>query len=226
MEILEGLLSSGRTSRFYRRLVEEEKIAAEVSAANGWPGERYPNLFVVFAAPRHPHTGRRTGEGDPGGARSPEARARSGGRAEEDQEPDPDGVPAPAEFQHQAGLLALLRSKPFRRLAVPHPPAGGLRKSHARGYPPRRRKIFHRPQPHRGHPGSNRGGRRKNEENGHEAETLDFFLLAFLVLAAASLAGTASGPGRRPLQASAGHEVSPPFVHAAPGQPRRTSPTG
>jgi predicted Zn-dependent peptidase len=56
MEIIEGLLSSGRTSRFYRRLVEEEKIAAEVSAANGWPGERNPNLFVVFAAPRHPHT--------------------------------------------------------------------------------------------------------------------------------------------------------------------------
>jgi predicted Zn-dependent peptidase len=56
MEIIEGLLSSGRTSRFYRRLVEEEKIAAEVSAANGWPGERYPNLFVIFAAPRHPHT--------------------------------------------------------------------------------------------------------------------------------------------------------------------------
>jgi len=56
MEIIEGLLSSGRTSRFYRRLVEEEKIAAEVSAANGWPGERSPNLFVIFAAPRHPHT--------------------------------------------------------------------------------------------------------------------------------------------------------------------------
>jgi predicted Zn-dependent peptidase len=56
LEIMEGLLSSGRTSRFYRRLVEEEKIAAEVSAANGWPGERYPNLFAVFAAPRHPHT--------------------------------------------------------------------------------------------------------------------------------------------------------------------------
>jgi predicted Zn-dependent peptidase len=55
-EIIEGLLSYGRTSRFYRRLVEEEKIAVEVSASNGFPGERYPNLFVVFATPRHPHT--------------------------------------------------------------------------------------------------------------------------------------------------------------------------
>jgi predicted Zn-dependent peptidase len=55
-EIIEGLLSTGRTSRFYKRLIEEEKIAAEVSASNGYPGERYPNLFAVFAAPRHPHS--------------------------------------------------------------------------------------------------------------------------------------------------------------------------
>ena len=55
-DMIEDLLSSGRTSRFYRRLVEEERIAVEVSASNGFPGERYPNLFVIFATPRHPHT--------------------------------------------------------------------------------------------------------------------------------------------------------------------------
>jgi predicted Zn-dependent peptidase len=54
-EILESLLTSGRTSRLYKRLIEEEKIAAEVSSSNGFPGERYPNLFVIFATPRHPH---------------------------------------------------------------------------------------------------------------------------------------------------------------------------
>ncbi len=54
-EIIEGILSSGRTSRLYRRLVEEEKTAVAVSASNGYPGERYPNLFVLFATPRHPH---------------------------------------------------------------------------------------------------------------------------------------------------------------------------
>ena len=55
-EIIEGLLSYGRTSRLYRRLVEEEKIAVEASASNGYPGERYPNLFVLSGTPRHPHT--------------------------------------------------------------------------------------------------------------------------------------------------------------------------
>jgi predicted Zn-dependent peptidase len=54
-EVIESLLTSGRTSRLYRRLVEEEKTAAEVSCSNGFPGERYPNLFVIFAIPRHPH---------------------------------------------------------------------------------------------------------------------------------------------------------------------------
>jgi predicted Zn-dependent peptidase len=55
-EIIEGLLSYGRTSRLYRRFVEEEKIAVEASASNGYPGERYPNLFVLSGTPRHPHT--------------------------------------------------------------------------------------------------------------------------------------------------------------------------
>lgn len=55
-EVIEGLLSSGRTSRLYRRLVEEKRLAAEVSAYNGFPGQRFPNLFVFFGVPRHPHT--------------------------------------------------------------------------------------------------------------------------------------------------------------------------
>ena len=55
-EIIEGLLSYGRTSRLYRRFVEEEKIAVEASASNGYPGERYPDLFILSGTPRHPHT--------------------------------------------------------------------------------------------------------------------------------------------------------------------------
>lgn len=55
-EIIEGLLSSGRTSRLYRRLVEEERMAAAVFAGNGFPGERYPNLFILSGAPRSPYT--------------------------------------------------------------------------------------------------------------------------------------------------------------------------
>lgn len=55
-EVIASLLSDGRSSRLYRRLVLERKIASSVSAWNGFPGSRYDNLFVVMAAPQGSHT--------------------------------------------------------------------------------------------------------------------------------------------------------------------------
>jgi len=55
-DVIEALLSDGRTSRFYRRLVQEKQIAASVSASSDYPGAQYPNLFVVGATSRAPHT--------------------------------------------------------------------------------------------------------------------------------------------------------------------------
>ena len=45
------VLSTGRTSRLYRHLVRDEKIAAQTGAFNGFPGSKYPNLMLVFAVP-------------------------------------------------------------------------------------------------------------------------------------------------------------------------------
>jgi predicted Zn-dependent peptidase len=56
MDLLDALLTGGRTSRLYRRLVEEDQIAVSVSTSNGIPGARYPNLFLITAVPRYPHT--------------------------------------------------------------------------------------------------------------------------------------------------------------------------
>jgi predicted Zn-dependent peptidase len=49
------LMSAGRTSRLYRSLVRDQKIAAEAGGFNGFPGEKYPNLFVFygFTTPGH-----------------------------------------------------------------------------------------------------------------------------------------------------------------------------
>jgi len=55
-DVIDGLLSGGRTSRLYTKLVKETEIASEVTTVNGFPGARYPNLFTIFATPRHPHT--------------------------------------------------------------------------------------------------------------------------------------------------------------------------
>ncbi len=53
--VIQGILTRGRTSRLYRELVEKQRIALSVSAFSA-PGDRYPNLFVIDAVPRHPHT--------------------------------------------------------------------------------------------------------------------------------------------------------------------------
>ena len=55
-DVIDALLSKGRTSRLYQALIVKKKIATTVSAMNGLPGARYPNLFVIQAVPRQPYT--------------------------------------------------------------------------------------------------------------------------------------------------------------------------
>jgi len=54
-DLIDQILGSGRTARLYRTLVEEQQLATAVSVY-GAPGSRYPNLFVIEAIPRYPHT--------------------------------------------------------------------------------------------------------------------------------------------------------------------------
>jgi len=55
-DLIESLLTRGRTARLYKTLVEGKGLAKSIQAHNGMPGARYPNQFVFFATPRHPHT--------------------------------------------------------------------------------------------------------------------------------------------------------------------------
>ena len=55
-DMIESILTKGRTSRLFKILVEEKGLAKSIQSANGLPGARYPNQFVIFATPRHPHT--------------------------------------------------------------------------------------------------------------------------------------------------------------------------
>jgi predicted Zn-dependent peptidase len=55
LDIIEAVLSRGRSARFYKTLIESQGIAESVTAANGLPGSRYPNLFGIFATVRSPH---------------------------------------------------------------------------------------------------------------------------------------------------------------------------
>jgi predicted Zn-dependent peptidase len=55
-DVMEAILSKGRTSRLYKALVQDKGLAETVQTVNGMPGSRYPNLFVLYAIPRHPRT--------------------------------------------------------------------------------------------------------------------------------------------------------------------------
>jgi predicted Zn-dependent peptidase len=46
----------GRTSRLYKSLVKEKKVAVAASAFPGMPGNKYPGLFLFYAVPARDHT--------------------------------------------------------------------------------------------------------------------------------------------------------------------------
>ncbi len=50
-DALADVLTRGRTSRLYRLLVRDKKLAIVVQGGGGLPGVKYPNLFVLFAVP-------------------------------------------------------------------------------------------------------------------------------------------------------------------------------
>jgi predicted Zn-dependent peptidase len=55
-DAITDLLSTGRTSRLYRSLVRDKQIAAAAQGFSGFPGVKYPHLFVFYAVPLPGHT--------------------------------------------------------------------------------------------------------------------------------------------------------------------------
>jgi predicted Zn-dependent peptidase len=55
-DIIDSLLSDGRTSRMYKHLVTQKQIAQSIGTDSSTPGARYPSLFFISGAPRAPHT--------------------------------------------------------------------------------------------------------------------------------------------------------------------------
>ncbi len=50
-DAIDDILTNGRTSRFYRSLVRDKKIAVSAGAYGAYPGEKYPHLWVPYAVP-------------------------------------------------------------------------------------------------------------------------------------------------------------------------------
>ena len=61
-DAITDLLAEGRTSRLYRALVRDKKIAASSSGFSGWPAIKYPHLFAFYAFPMPGHTPQEVGD--------------------------------------------------------------------------------------------------------------------------------------------------------------------
>jgi predicted Zn-dependent peptidase len=55
-DAITDLMSEGRTSRLYRALVRDKKIASYSAGFSGMPGTKYPHLFAFYAVPLPGHT--------------------------------------------------------------------------------------------------------------------------------------------------------------------------
>ncbi len=55
-DAITDIAGMGRTSRLYKALVKEKKIAIAASAMQGLPGNKYPGLFLFYAVPAKDHT--------------------------------------------------------------------------------------------------------------------------------------------------------------------------
>ncbi|HWM94041.1 MAG TPA: pitrilysin family protein [Thermoanaerobaculia bacterium] len=52
-DAIDSIASRGRTSRLYRSLVRDKKLAFQVGSFSGFPGVKYPNLWIIFAMPAY-----------------------------------------------------------------------------------------------------------------------------------------------------------------------------
>jgi predicted Zn-dependent peptidase len=55
-DAIADVMSNGRTSRLYRSLVRDKKIASIAGGFSGLPGYKYPHLFAFFGVPVPGHT--------------------------------------------------------------------------------------------------------------------------------------------------------------------------
>jgi predicted Zn-dependent peptidase len=56
LEVLNAVLSDGRTGLIYKDLVRDRQLALGAGSQPSFPGGRYPNLFLFYAAPTSGHS--------------------------------------------------------------------------------------------------------------------------------------------------------------------------
>ena len=168
------LLSSGRTSRLYRALVRDKKIAAAAVGLRRLPGREVPEpLRLLRRADARPHA--RGGPGrDPGRDRAAQDRGRHrrGARDGQDADASADLI---RQLDSNQGLRPAARPLPgaLRRLARAVPRRRPDREGDQGRHPPRGERDLRRDQPHRGDdpvdPAGRGPGQRRHEDDAPSA---------------------------------------------------------
>jgi predicted Zn-dependent peptidase len=60
--VISSVMSEGRTSRLYRGLVRDKKIAVASAGFSGFPGDKYRNLYAFYAVPSQGHSATEMGD--------------------------------------------------------------------------------------------------------------------------------------------------------------------
>ncbi len=60
--MIESILVGGRTSRMYQDMVEKSQVALNIGSANGFPGDLYENILLLYALTAPGHTVDELGE--------------------------------------------------------------------------------------------------------------------------------------------------------------------
>lgn len=55
-DIIATLLTGGRTARLYQALVEQQQLALNVNVSTAFPGDRFPNILLLYALTAPGHT--------------------------------------------------------------------------------------------------------------------------------------------------------------------------
>ena len=159
-DAITDLMSEGRTSRLYRALVRDKKIASFSAGFSGLPGTKYPHLFAFYAFPasRTHHAG--SGGRDSRGNRASEERRHQRRRIEDDQDSH-QGQPDPRPGR-QRGTGHPVGDLPdsLWRLARVVPLRGSHRQGDQGRHPARGQRTFQRHEPHR-----------RRDRNGHGRRT-------------------------------------------------------
>jgi predicted Zn-dependent peptidase len=56
-EVIADVLGQGRTSRLYKKLVKEDKVAVQAAAFPGFPGQKFQTGLIIFGIPTKGYTG-------------------------------------------------------------------------------------------------------------------------------------------------------------------------